>query len=45
MKLVTRMVVRNDVGDESSRLSTLLEAVDEQRVKCGVMLMQLLQET
>jgi hypothetical protein len=38
IELVARMVSRNDVGDESSRLSTLLDAVDEKHVKCGVVL-------
>jgi hypothetical protein len=39
--LVARMVARNDVGDESSQSLTLPEAVDEQHVKCGVVLTQL----
>jgi hypothetical protein len=43
--LVTRMVTRNDVCDESSRSPTLLEAVDMPHVKCGVMLTQSLEET
>jgi hypothetical protein len=38
-------VVWNDIGDESSRSPTLPEAVDEQDIKCGVVFMQLLQET
>jgi hypothetical protein len=40
IELVTRMVGRNDVGDESSRSSTLSVAVDEQHVECGVVLLQ-----
>jgi hypothetical protein len=45
IELVVRMVARNVVGDESSRLPTLPEAVDEQHVECGVVLTQLSQET
>jgi hypothetical protein len=45
IELVARIVSRNDVGDESSRWSTLPEAVDEQGVKCGVVLTQPSQET
>jgi hypothetical protein len=41
IELVVRMVARNVVGDESSRLPTLPEAVDEQHVECGVVLTQL----
>jgi hypothetical protein len=41
IELVATMVGRNDVGDESSQLPTLSEAVDEQGVECGVVLMQL----
>jgi hypothetical protein len=36
IELVTRMVGRNDVGDESSRSPTLTEVVDEQGVECGI---------
>jgi hypothetical protein len=39
------MVARNDVGDESSRSSTLPEAIDEQHIECGVVLTQPSQET
>jgi hypothetical protein len=45
IELVARMVSHNDVGDESSRLPTLPEAVDEQHVECGVVLTQPSQET
>jgi hypothetical protein len=45
IELVARMVARNDVGDESSRSSTLSEVVDEQHIECGVVLTQLSQET
>jgi hypothetical protein len=45
IELVVRMVVHNDIGDESSRLPTLPEAVDEQHVECGVLLTQPPQET
>jgi hypothetical protein len=45
IELVARKVARNDIGDESSRSSTLPEAVDEQDIECGVMLTQLSQET
>jgi hypothetical protein len=38
IELVTIMVARNDVGDESSRSPTLPEAVDEQHVECGILL-------
>jgi hypothetical protein len=41
IELVARMVARNDVCDKSSRSPTLLEAVDEQHIKCGVLLTQL----
>jgi hypothetical protein len=44
IKLVARIVSWNDVGNESSRLPTLLKAVDEQHVKCGVMLTHSSQE-
>jgi hypothetical protein len=40
IELVARMVTRNNVGDESSRSSTLLEAVDEQHVECYIVLTQ-----
>jgi hypothetical protein len=45
IELVVRMVARNDIGDESSRLLTLPEAVDEQHVEYGVVLTQPSQET
>jgi hypothetical protein len=45
IELFARMVARNDVGDKSSLLLTLPEAVDEQHVECGVMLPQTSQET
>jgi hypothetical protein len=45
IELVARMIVRNDVGDESSRSLTLPEAVDEQYVECGILLTQSSQET
>jgi hypothetical protein len=45
IELVTRMVSQNDVDDESSRSPTLPKAVDEQHVKCGVVLTQPSQET
>jgi hypothetical protein len=45
IELFARMIVRNDVGDESSRSLTLFEAVDEQHVECGVVLTQPSQET
>jgi hypothetical protein len=38
IELVARMVSRNDVGDENSRSPTLLDAVDEKHVECGVVL-------
>jgi hypothetical protein len=40
IELVTKMVARNDVGDESSRSLTLPEAVDEQHAECGIVLTQ-----
>jgi hypothetical protein len=39
------MVAQNNVGDESSRSPTLLEAVDEQHVQCDVVLTQPSQQT
>jgi hypothetical protein len=45
IELVARMVIQNDVGDESSRLPTLPKAIDEQHVECGIVLTQPLQET
>jgi hypothetical protein len=45
IELVVRMIARNDVGDESSRLPTLPEAVDKQHVKCVILLTQSSQET
>jgi hypothetical protein len=38
IELVARMIADNDVDDESSLPSTLPEAVDEQYVKCGVII-------
>jgi hypothetical protein len=38
--LVSRMVSRNDIGDKSSRSSTLPKAVDEQHIECGIVLTQ-----
>jgi hypothetical protein len=43
--LVARMVAHNDVGDESSRSSTLTDALDEQHIECGILLTQSSQET
>jgi hypothetical protein len=40
IELVARMVGRKDVGDESSPPSTLMKAVDEQDIECGVVLKQ-----
>jgi hypothetical protein len=45
IEFVSRMVARNDVGDESSRSPSLPEAVDEQHVDCAILLTQLSQET
>jgi hypothetical protein len=45
IELVARMVVRNDVGDESSWSPTLPEAVDEQHIECGIVLTQPSQKT
>jgi hypothetical protein len=45
IEFVTRMVARNNIGDESSRSPTLPEAVDEQHAECGVVLTQPSQET
>jgi hypothetical protein len=45
IELVERKVAQNDFGDQSSRLSTLPEAVDEQHVEFGVILTQPSQET
>jgi hypothetical protein len=45
IELVARMVSQNDVGDESSQLPTLPEAVDEQHIEYGVVLTQPSQET
>ena len=44
IELVGRIVAQNDVGNESSRSSTLPKMVDEQRVECGVMPTQPSQE-
>jgi hypothetical protein len=40
IELVARMVGWKDVGDESSPPSTLMKAVDEQDIECGVVLKQ-----
>jgi hypothetical protein len=40
IELVVRMVVWNDVGDESSQSLTLPEAVDEQHIECSVVIIQ-----
>jgi hypothetical protein len=40
IELIARMVGQNDVGDESSLLPTLSEEVDEQGIKCGIVIMQ-----
>jgi translation elongation factor EF-Tu-like GTPase len=45
IELVARMVGRNDVGDESSRLLMLPKVIDEQDVECGIVLTQPLQES
>jgi hypothetical protein len=45
IELFTKMVTRNDVGDESSQSLTLPEAIDEQHVECGVVLTQPSQAT
>jgi hypothetical protein len=45
IELVARMFARNNGGDESSWSPTFPEVVDEQHVKCGIMLTQPLQET
>jgi hypothetical protein len=45
IELVARMVGQDDIDDESSRLPTLSDAVDEQHVECDVVLMQPSQET
>jgi hypothetical protein len=45
IELVERKVAQNDFGDQSSRSSTLPEAVDEQHVEFGVVLTQPSQET
>jgi hypothetical protein len=39
-ELIAIMVAQNDVGDESSQLSTLPEAVDEQHIEYVVVLTQ-----
>jgi hypothetical protein len=36
IELVTRMIARNDVDDESSQSLTLLEVVDEQHVESNI---------
>jgi hypothetical protein len=45
IELVVGMVVWNDIGDESSWLLTLPEAIDEQDIICGVVLTQPSQES
>jgi hypothetical protein len=40
IELVARMVAQNDVDNESSRSSTLTEAVDQQHIECGIVLTQ-----
>jgi hypothetical protein len=45
IELVARKVARNDIGDESSRSSTLPEVVDEQDIECDIMLTHLSQKT
>jgi hypothetical protein len=40
IELCARMVGQNDVGDEGSQSLTLLEAVDEQGVECGIVVTQ-----
>jgi hypothetical protein len=45
IELAVRKVIRNYVGDKSSQSSALPKTVDEQNVKCGVVLTQLSQET
>jgi hypothetical protein len=45
IELVARMVIWNNVGDESSRSPTLPEAVDKQHVECDVVLTQPSQKT
>jgi hypothetical protein len=45
IELVARIVAWNDVGGKSSRSPTLSEAVDEQHVKCDIVLTQPSQET
>jgi hypothetical protein len=45
IELVARMVARNDIGDESSRSSTLPKEVLEHHVECVIVLTQPSQET
>jgi hypothetical protein len=45
IELVARIVAWNNVGDESSRSTTLNEAFDERHVECGIVLTQPSQET
>jgi hypothetical protein len=45
IEFVVIKVAWNNVADESSRLSTLPEAVDEHHVECGVVFIQSSQET
>jgi hypothetical protein len=45
IELVAKIIAWNDVGDGSSRSPTLLKAIDDEHVECGIVLTQLLQET
>jgi hypothetical protein len=45
IELVAKTIAWNDVGDGSSRSPTLLKAIDDEHVECGIVLTQLLQET
>jgi hypothetical protein len=45
IELVARMVIWNDIGDESSQSPTLPETVDEQHVECDIVITQPSQET
>jgi hypothetical protein len=45
IELVIRMVVQNNIGNESSTSLTLSKAVDEQHVECGIVLTQPSQES
>jgi hypothetical protein len=39
-QMKTMMVAQNDIDNESSRSSTLTEAVDQQHIECGIVLTQ-----